>query len=130
MDDFEELVIDEGQEFEEIEKYVNVLDTPMAVFNYGVYFNKAAQRLIPKYVKWLTNAEYVIGLPAKKDDSNAYGTYRRSDSHGVTTAFPVVLRRDKRLKLGYYKLYKYKDGFAIKRFEPIKLIKEKKNDDL
>lgn len=118
----EELLLDIG-ELEEIKKITSFQkwDFPVVYFgNSHVYFNKISDRFLAgNAVRWFASSEYIVGLPAKDNSNNAF-TLRKNKTTGVTyTAFPSVLRKEKKLQDGHYKLLKYKDGFAFKRYEQI-----------
>ena len=117
------LEIDLG-ELEEIEKGFGAygFDFPVAYFGVEVCFNKMARQLCGDAIKWFVSSEYIIGLPAGKNEKNAYRVQKNGFHKNVYTArFPTVLRTEKKVKPGYYKLYKYKDGFAFKRYEPMEM---------
>lgn len=123
--EFEEIDID-LEELETIEKLLNSTSYNFPVAHLGettIYFNVKAERIIPDYIKWAVSTEYVIGLPTDKDDPTGYCTNKRAclkkETSGVTTSFPVRLRKEKKIKSGTYKVYKYKNGFAFKRYEQI-----------
>ena len=123
----EEILIDE--ETEEVEKLYGItarrFSFPVVTVSIGkgesITFNKAASLIVPEYIRWSTTATYVIGLPTTADDKNGFKTRcitRRPNQRGYIQAhFPVVLAREKKIQAGYYRLYKYKDGFAFKRYE-------------
>ena len=83
----------------------------------AVFFNRYAVDMVPPRIKWFTTSEYVIGIPAARDDRDGYIT--RKVWNEVVVHFPVPLRKQKKIKPGHYKLYKYKDGFAFKRYEQL-----------
>lgn len=118
---FEEIELNEDLEL--VEKLVgrSVGYPAVTVSNKSnqMYFNKHAWALLPKHVKWLTTTDYVIALPADEKDRNAFSVRREPECLGAQTFFPVALRKEKKIKDGTYKLYKYKDGVAFKRYEPI-----------
>jgi hypothetical protein len=71
-------------------------------------------------VNWYLNQNYVIAMPS--DAINAYRACVKS-SRGAARqgyTFPKSLIDDRKVKTGCYKIYKYKDGFAFKPYEPIK----------
>lgn len=127
----EEVIIDEEEE--EIEKQYSVTAQrflfPVATISIGksacITFNKAACEIIPENIRWATTATYVIGLPTTASDRNGFKTRRisrRPNQRGYVQAhLPVVLVKEKKLQAGYYRLYKYKDGFAFKRYERMEI---------
>lgn len=92
----------------------------------SVGFNIAAFPLLDgvRAVRWFTTPEYVIGIPADPEGKNAYmvqKTYNKENDKNayVAAAFPAPLKHEKKIQEGYYRLYKYKNGFAFKRYERI-----------
>ena len=84
--------------------------------NYMAYLNKAAAEYLDDIGKasWYMDENYVVLLPTK-----AVGGYNpiyiRGRLHGYS--FPITLVRDKKVKEGHYKIYRYKSGFGFKRYE-------------
>lgn len=125
----EELLLDFNEsELELIEKgnIAEKFDFPVIYFGKDAcYFNKSAKRQlsIPRSINWFVSSEYVLALPAPENSKNAYRiSTLNSKGHGGTLGtFPHRLANEKKLKQGYYKLLKYKDGFAFKRYEQIVL---------
>lgn len=114
--DFEELVLDDV-ELEALSKEKHSFQFPIVSVNKeNIYFNSYAKELVPRYVNWFATPEYIIGLPANEDDNNAYKASHHKDS--AITAIPYRLKQ-KKLRSGKYAVYKYKDGFAFKRYEPL-----------
>ena len=113
---FEEILISD-EELEEIEKRFSVYsDTPMVNVGSQLYFNMAAASVIPKTVRWYTTSSLVIGLPTDEADIRGFKT--RLVGVGIQASVPSGLR-EKKVHRGLYKVYKYKDGFAFKRYEPV-----------
>lgn len=121
MEDIEELLIDDGEELELVEKLrQEPFKMPVIyVSEKTMTFNQRSLGLVPPRVKWFTTHEYVIGLPASEDDKNGYNIRMANGIYFATT--PSVLRNMKKLKNGWYQLYKYKNGFAFKRYDPLEL---------
>lgn len=116
----------EGLEFEVIEKLnaFRKFKFPVIYLNSDyMYCNKAAKSLVGDAVRWYVSTEYVVGLKAPKFSTNAFSVHWRKDIVARMT-MPKQLYKAKKLRDGYYKLYKYKDGFAFKRYEPIDLRSE------
>lgn len=118
----EEIIITEN--IEEIQKFGfdNRFDYPViTIGEKTIYFNKLSECLVKDAVRWATAGEYVIGLPCDKSANNAF-TIRKAphNAAGKIAVFPSALRDGKKIQPGTYKLYKFKDGFAFKRYEPIK----------
>lgn len=121
----EELLLDfSAEELEAIEK-INVAEKfkfPVIYFGKAASFNGSAvdSGIVPNYINWFVSTDYVIGLPADSKDKKAFKTHKSTTgSKSIVGAFPARLRDEKKLKPGYYKLLKYKNGFAFKRYEPI-----------
>ena len=71
-------------------------------------------------VQWFATGDYIIGLPAREDDPNAFYVRKNKMSNCYATALPASFISSKRIQQGcYYKVFKYRDGIAFKRFEPI-----------
>lgn len=111
----EEIVIEDETQLEEVERFGTRSDTPCVnIQRDTMYFNKSAANLLNRYVKWYTTADYVIAIPNSKADKNTYLINMKARMSSV----PAILR-SKKVKNGTYKLYKYKDGFAFKRYEQL-----------
>lgn len=87
-----------------------------------LYFNAKTKPYLPDRVKWYVTSEYIIMMPS--DDPAAW-RINRNKMHGCTKAtfaqavLPSEIAKEKRIKPGTYKLYKYKEGLAFKRYERI-----------
>ena len=116
----EELQLDFGDdELESVEKYKYGFPT-VHVMPDCIYFNSCASPYVPKAIRWFSTAEYIIGLPANAEKGSFKVSNCPSTKDTKRTSFPVSLR-EKRVRCGVYKLYKYKDGVAFKRYEPIEI---------
>ena len=126
--DIEELELSSDIELEEIEKLLNKQPyfrfPAISLGDRWVSMNRHAidSGIVPDFIKWFVTTDYVIGLPGKQNEPNAFKVSKRSDSN-LVAFFPTVLKREKKLKPGVYKLMKYKNGFAFKRYEPVDLSK-------
>lgn len=120
----DELRIDfELGDLEEIEKlYGSKFKYPVVHIGNSAVFNARAERagIVGEAVKWFVTPEYVIGIPAKKNSTNAFSAYK-TNYNGASVRFPSMLRDEKKVATGYYKLLKYKNGFAFKRYEPLEV---------
>lgn len=118
VEEIENLI--EEEEFEAICKNVSKFQFPAIylgkTFN-QIVFNSYASELVPDYIEWFASTNYVIGIPAKANGKNAFKTWGPKKSR--TACAPVALVKEKGLKPGYYKVYKYKNGFAFKRYEQL-----------
>jgi hypothetical protein len=110
-------------ELEEIEKtFGSKFSYPVVHFGRTVVFNREADKagLVGEAIRWFVATDYIVGLPAKRDSENAFSLKpTKRDCKSKFACFPVALFREKKVAPGYYKLLKYKDGFAFKRYEPI-----------
>ena len=112
----EELTV--GEELEVVEKLFSRTNATCPLVNVGektFYFNQLATDVVPEYIKWFTTNDYIIGLPTTEKDKNGYKTWKANSA--TLACFPIKLRSAKKLKQGLYKVYKYKEGFAFKRYE-------------
>ena len=118
--------IDLGDLEEIIKQKLAQYDYPVIHFSTsGVLFNKPCNAFLQgiETIKWFVSSEYIVALPANAGERNAYSLHQTgSKKHGnrsSAASFPAQLRNEKKLHMGYYRLYKYKNGFAFKRYEPI-----------
>lgn len=123
MDKLELLDLD-GIEFDEIEKIVDGLPYPAVhIGTKSMYFNRAFHRIIPegqRNVKFYTSSEYVIISLTQNDDENTFHLNRDYEKHSTAINMPALLR-EKKIRKGAYKIYKCKQGYAFKRYEPVRL---------
>ena len=88
-----------------------------------IYFNTYCSPLLEGKgaVKWFASTAYIIGIPVKNLENNAFTIVKQTHKNcgGYLAHFPAKLKQEKKIQPGYYKLYKYKDGFAFKRYEPL-----------
>ena len=85
------------------------------------YFNIQAQPHM-KDIDFLTIStavDYIVLMPAHMDSAVSFRLLRRGGWAFMT--YPVGLHGAK-IKRGVYKLYKYKNGFAFKRYEPLEVM--------
>lgn len=122
----EELNIDFNlEELELIKKLAHMEKFPYPVALVGetaIGFNRYASPIVPKAIKWFCTGEYIIGLPGDKGDRDSFLSHfvDRTRSACKSTAFPADMKA-KKVKKGYYKVYKFKNGFAFKRYEPLEV---------
>ena len=116
-------IFDISEAFEPIEKN-HCMKYPfpaVTILNESIYFNSRASAIVPKLIKWIVTTNYIVGLPTDENDLNGYKIYNASNSERLRRcSFPASMRNDKKVRPGYYRLYKYKDGFCMKRNEQIK----------
>lgn len=114
--EIEELQLDD-EELELIAKFQReTFEFPViSVSKKTACFNSRSSAIVPKRIKWYTTSDYVIGVEAEDDDPNGY---KAKKVRGTTAVhMPTLLMKEKCVKEGYYKLFKYKTGFAFKRYE-------------
>ena len=113
---FEEILVND-EELEEIEKQFRVYsDIPLVnIGTQALYFNTSAAGIIPRTIRWYTTSSLVIGLPT--DDEDRHGFKTKGSGNAIQASLPSGMK-EKKLRRGLYKIYKYKDGFAFKRYEP------------
>ena len=119
--EFEEISLADDEELEEILRVNHgywELFPCITVCDHTFYFNRISNAIIPKRLKWFATSELIIGLPASEVDVNSFTVRNYTHSSGKVTTFPSFMQQ-KKIKHGVYKLYKYKDGFAFKRYEPL-----------
>ena len=115
----EELFLTDEEELEEVKKYLSFyMDIPVVSVGHRIYFNVAAAPYIPEHIKWYTTSSLIVGLPASEHDHSAFTV--NTHNSGMSSSIPAAMR-EKKLQKGIYQLYKYKNGFAIKRYEPLEL---------
>ena len=117
--EIEELTTDE--ELELIDRMLNNIRIPfpaITISSNNIYFNMASSEFIPEYVKWFSTSTLIIGLPSDKNDKHAFHVKTYKSQRLNSTRYPSLMQ-DKKIAKGTYKLYKYKDGFAFKRYEPL-----------
>lgn len=121
MSQLAELIIDESEELELLKKNAAFYsDTPVVSLGKSqMYFNVAAKPFIPRGVKWYATTSLIIGLPADETQSSVF-KINLTGQVGASSIIPATMRQ-KKLKPGVYQLYKYKNGFAIKRYEPLEV---------
>ena len=92
--------------------------------NIHIYFNSFCWEYInTKKMRVYNTTNYVVFLPATDDDMNAFVVGKNKNSNGAQMTVPFNLRK-KLPNKGYFKLYKYKDGVCIKKYEPIPNVDE------
>lgn len=124
----EELNLEFGlNDLEAIERLNNVTVFPFPVVHASkqmLIFNSLSEKYLPAsaWIKWFVSAEYIVGVPASPSERNAFKiSYPNKRRRCLTARFPEAMAKDRGLKEGYYKLYKYKDGIAFKRYEPLQV---------
>lgn len=84
-----------------------------------LYFNtKTNPHLKSDYIRFAITSEYIIMLPVSADATDAYKISKMSHGSGKFVRVPVDVR-NKKIKVGVYRLYKFRDGLCFKRYEPL-----------
>lgn len=121
----------ESDELEEVENRLVRFDYPVVTITRDhkyFFLNSASQRLFAQFnrVRIFTTPQYIILSDAKGEIKNTFSfkkqkdKQRPSDYSWYVITLPAALK-EKKLKPGYYKLYKCKQGFAFKRYEPLEV---------
>lgn len=119
-------VLEELPELDDLELIERVgfstqLDFPaVCIGKSQIYFNVKATPFLRtwKRVRVYITPEYIVFLPASELDKEAFKIFVGGDKTGMRVGKPVALTA-RHPQTGTYKLLKYKDGFAVKRYEPI-----------
>lgn len=128
-DKIEEIILPDGEELEEIKRsgFVDRFPFPaVTIHGTTIYFNRFCTSLLGQVVRWYMTGDYVIGLPPQKGDAtvDVFAIRFHGPGKGARTTFPMAMRSGKRVREGAYKVYKYKDGLAFKRHEPLEEVQE------
>ena len=90
--------------------------------SYVCYISSDAARILDDIgpVNWYLNDNYIVCLPSK-----AVTAFKPMYFKGRTKGycFPKVLITNRTVKPGYYRLYRYKSGFAFKRYATLEVAK-------
>lgn len=88
-----------------------------------VTFNRSAAKILgsPDKVKWLTSTNYILVVPADKNDSDGYcyrapGRGAGGGSHETT--LPQFFVNQAKLKNGLYRCFEFKNGLVFDRYSP------------
>lgn len=116
----EEITINEN--LESVDNNLQMFTFPaVSVGDSHFYFNSATRRVVDinnnMKMRVFNTTNYVVFVPADENDPSAYAINRTRD-----IGFDVTLSRKLIKKLPYkgtFKLYKYKDGWCFKKYEPL-----------
>ena len=111
----------EDEEFDRIYKRSSNFKFPTICIskNNHLYINSATiKHFDTPYVEIYSNSKYIVLMPSNSKQPNAFKLLRQGNESGLSMSIPRDLR-EKKLKIGIYKLYKYKDGVCFKRYEPL-----------
>lgn len=123
--ELEELeIIDEEFETVTRQQWAPVDFPAITIMEKQMYINAPFSQLIPnvKYIEFRVSSSYIIMLPQDHASSTAYKVSSCTRGDGKAVSIPASLK-EKRIKRGVYKIYKYKEGWAIKRYEPVEVFK-------
>lgn len=126
---FDEIIHPDGEKLEERKRrgFVDRFPFPaVTVHGTSIYFNRFCTSLLGKAIRWYLTGDYVIGLPPQKGDTtvDVFAIRFQGPGKGARTTFPIAMRSGKRVREGAYKVYKYKNGLAFKRHEPLEEVQE------
>ena len=120
--ELEELRAIDG-DLEPVIRQLNRYDFPTVAVGPGqMHMNKAFGELL-KDVNFLTictSPKYIVFKPAKYSSSSSYALGKPKGYDGRVMIIPTALREKKPAR-GTFKVYKFGDGWAIKRYEPMEV---------
>lgn len=115
----EEINID-GIEFDDVERETHKYPFPViSITGKIVYCNPAFSALLDgfSYFQFKTSPEYLLIKAGRGQSDNSFKLRKQGAS--VATTLPANLA-EKKIRPGVYKIYKAKDWFAIRRYDPIR----------
>lgn len=121
--ELEELKLDE--ELEDIERASIAMRYPFPVVTIStqnIMFNIACNSLLSDvaFIRISTSPNYVVLQPADKASATNFKLGHQNKIYSNRSmALPAALR-EKKIQRGNYKLYKVNNGWAFKRYEPLK----------
>ena len=77
-------------------------------------FNSKCFDFVPKFVRWYTAPGLAILLPAPEFGANSFAITHIPEKSIMVASIPSAVLVKKNIRRGHYKLYKYRDGVAIK----------------
>lgn len=108
----------------ELEEVVKRAHSPFPVVYFSgnmrsCIFNNAFAVMISSwdYIRFYNSSEHIVMRKGNSGNGFKLNPLKRRCS------MPASLCALKTVKSGYYRIYKYKDGFAVKKFEPIEVAK-------
>ena len=108
-------------DLEEINRKLSGFPFPVVtVGTHTIYGNILFKKLVgdTTHIRLYTTPEYVIIEPLSSGDyANSFRMHKMSNA-GCAFTIPVYLR-EKKIKPGFYKIYKCKKGYAFKRYEQL-----------
>lgn len=120
--ELEELKLDE--ELEDIERARIAMRYPFPVVTIStqnIMFNLACNSFLSDvaFIRISTSPNYVVLQPADKASATNFKLGRQSKTYSNRSMTIPAALREKKIQRGNYKLYKAKDGWAFKRYEPL-----------
>ena len=112
---------------EEVKRKLARFDFPVVTLTKDskyFYANLLAKKLFDSFkrVRFFTTPQYVIFSDAKGDTKNSFAIKECMNKGNATPYYMITCPtnlKEKKLRPGYYKLYKCKQGFAFKRYEAL-----------
>lgn len=126
MKELEVLNLD-GLDFEEIERNLGGYPFPaVTTTNEYFYINMAFANILDaenaKYIKFYVTPDYVILSPSSEVVNNSYKICHWIQAGRTAACMTVKIpanMKEKKIATGVYKIYKCKQGYAFKRYEPM-----------
>ena len=118
--ELEELVLDE--ELEDIERIHSRYNFPVVTLSEThMFFNYLFANLANdiEYISFSSSPSYIVLRPAKTVSPTSF-RLTRPNYIGRNCIIPAALR-EKKISKGTYKIYKFNDGWAFKRYEPLEV---------
>lgn len=119
--ELEELQLDE--ELETVERSISRYAFPVvSVHGHQMFFNMHFSKLVAgiEYIRISTSPNYVVFQPAKSLSPSSFKLGKPTNYNGRACVIPAALK-EKKIAHGVYKIYKFNDGWAFKRYEPLEV---------
>lgn len=122
-EELESLELD-GLDFDEIERGLNASKYSFPTITVGeqtLYFNTAFAKYLKgaKYVNFRISTEYIV--IHESEEKSKYSFRLGKFGNGAFGCIHPSNMKEKKIKRGVYKIYRFKDGFAFKRYEPLEV---------
>ena len=120
--ELEELELIDG-DLEPVFRLMNRFDFPTVTVGPGhMHMNKAFGKLLENinFLTICTSPQYIVFKPAKRSSPTSYALGKPKCYEGRSIIIPTALREKKPIR-GTFKVYKFGDGWAIKRYEPMEV---------
>ena len=95
----------------------------ITVTEHNLYYNSRCE-LLMNYdrIKFQLASNYLIIMPAALTDKKSFSLWKPYNGcGGLISTMPTDLLCRKAIKPGVYRVYKYKNGIAIKRYDPLEV---------